>query len=546
MKHLILVQLLSLRNRILRLTLFDQSKIALFMFIAALFLTGIYAGSWRLLSYLDKVPIIGPSLTGKLLGLIFLTSFSMVVFSGLVTSFNTIFSSSDLPWLMTKPIHIRQIFIFKSLATCFHASWMVVVLLAPLLLAMGQIKKAPWDFYLFSFALLIPYLLIASMCGILIALVLMRFFPSRRTRDILFLLGILIVTVFYALFRFIEPERLVKPDGLEVVAQYLSFLNAPTAAYLPSWWLTRGIFGFLSASAPDGIFYTIMLYAVAVIALVVVIAIAGKFYFEGWAEGQVYHSRLKKDKAFRYISRGPFGALLEKDARIFFRDMNQWSQLILLGTLVMVYLFSISKLPLDTMYIQNLIAFFNIILIGIILAAVALRFVFPLVSIEGRGLDMLRSSPLRLSGVLFEKLFFGGIPLAGFGVVMAVSSALLLKVDTEIFILTLSAVIIMAVGMSTMAVGFGSMFARFDYTNIAQIESSGGGLFFIISAIFYVGINISLWAIPVQSFYQKKFLSQRIAEGYGAWIAAGLILINIIAIVIPMWLGRRSLERAER
>ena len=37
-----------------------------------------------------------------------------------------------------------------------------------------------------------------------------------------------------------------------------------------------------------------------------------------------------------------------KDLRTFFRDSTQWSQLILLGVLVLVYLFNIQALPLFT------------------------------------------------------------------------------------------------------------------------------------------------------------------------------------------------------
>jgi len=56
------------------------------------------------------------------------------------------------------------------------------------------------------------------------------------------------------------------------------------------------------------------------------------------------------------------------------------------GSLCAVYIFSIYKIPLNTIYLQNMVAFFNVGLISFVVSAVALRFVFPAVSLEGESL----------------------------------------------------------------------------------------------------------------------------------------------------------------
>src|SRR5213075_2102180 len=88
----------------------------------------------------------------------------------------------------------------------------------------------------------------------------------------------------------------------------------------------------------------------------------------------------------------PFGIvrreLVMKEVRLFFRDTTQWSQLILLGVLVMVYVFNIKFLPLRgtgmTFFLVNAVPFLNLVLAGFVLASVAARFIFPGVSLEGR------------------------------------------------------------------------------------------------------------------------------------------------------------------
>src|SRR5204863_450222 len=74
-----------------------------------------------------------------------------------------------------------------------------------------------------------------------------------------------------------------------------------------------------------------------------------------------------------------------KDVKLFFRDTTQWSQLILLAVLVVVYLFNIKALPLHRgeqvgFFYVTLVSFLNLGLAGFVLAAIAARFIFPAVS----------------------------------------------------------------------------------------------------------------------------------------------------------------------
>src|SRR5690606_14487739 len=91
--------------------------------------------------------------------------------------------------------------------------------------------------------------------------------------------------------------------------------------------------------------------------------------------------------------------VVAKEVRTFFRDTTQWSQLILLGVLVVVYVYNIGALPLYTgervsFLLVNVVSFLNLGLAGFVVAAIAARFVFPAMSMEGRTLWLLRSSPM--------------------------------------------------------------------------------------------------------------------------------------------------------
>ena len=89
-------------------------------------------------------------------------------------------------------------------------------------------------------------------------------------------------------------------------------------------------------------------------------------------------SKANADEAVR-VSR----ELVLKELRVFFRDSTQWSQLILLAVLVVVYVVNIRYLPLKgdgmTFFIVNVIPFLNLALSGFVLASIAARFLFPAV-----------------------------------------------------------------------------------------------------------------------------------------------------------------------
>ena len=107
-----------------------------------------------------------------------------------------------------------------------------------------------------------------------------------------------------------------------------------------------------------------------------------------------------------------------KDLRLFFRDNTQWSQLILLGVLLLIYIFNIKSLPIHSgeripFSLVIVISFLNLGLAGFVLAAVAARFIFPAVSLEGRQMWLLRSSPLDPQRDALEQVLDGHGAAAG-------------------------------------------------------------------------------------------------------------------------------------
>jgi ABC-2 type transport system permease protein len=128
-------------------------------------------------------------------------------------------------------------------------------------------------------------------------------------------------------------------------------------------------------------------------------------------EGGQRFAREALGQLLRLVLQQPLGTLRRelvlKELRVFFRDSTQWSQLILLAVLVVVYVVNIRYLPLTgdgmTFFIVNIIPFLNLALSGFVLASIAARS-FPAVSLEGRTWWLLRSSAMSMRDLLWQML----------------------------------------------------------------------------------------------------------------------------------------------
>lgn len=533
------------------LSAYEWTRNAAFGAVGLALLYGLHYGFWRLLTYLVGVELIGRLLLWKLTAMMFLMTLSMVMVSSLLTSLTTLYYSRDLKFLMKSPLSLRVIFLDKSLESAFFASWMIALVLAPHVVAIARVLHLGAAFLLAFVALLPPFLLLAASFGIGFTLVLLYLFPSSRTRDVVWVLSSLSLTVAYALVRFAQPERLIRPDALQVVAQYLDFLQAPTAPYLPSWWAARGLEaaaeGRWGAWARD----LGLLWGASALVYGALVWLAGRTYFVGYSGAQEGALR-RRLHAFlpllerRALGAGPVPALLWKERLTFLRDVKHWSQMLLIVGLVFVYLFSIRHLPLDSPDLRSLVSFLNVGTAGFVIASLGLRFTFPSISLEGRAWWVLRSAPVAVAQLMRAKFLFTAAPMLLVALVLGASTNAILDADRFTAWLSLGALLTVALAICAMGVGLGARFPRFNIENIHQIESSLGGFLYMAACLFYIGLTISVLALPMQMHFQVRFGNARAWDWrVAAAAAAAWLMLNVVAVTVPWALGRRALENHE-
>jgi ABC-2 type transport system permease protein len=285
--------------------------------------------------------------------------------------------------------------------------------------------------------------------------------------------------------------------------------------------------------------------------------------------GKLYHLGFSKaqegaERKIRRPLRGPVSGLLRstsptkrefilKDLRLFFRDNTQWSQLILLAVLLLVYLFNIKSLPLHSgeqvpFRLVTMISFLNLGLAGFVLAAVAARFVFPGISLEGRQMWLLRSSPLDPSAMLWSKYWMGTVPLLILALLITVFTNWLLHASPFMMAVAIATIVLYTLAASALALSFGALYPQFGTENAAQIPTSFGGLVYMMSSLSLLAAIIMILATPVTAYLRLDLYGGgRLSSILPELFAAGIVVVIVClgATIVPLRLALRRIEMME-
>jgi ABC-2 type transport system permease protein len=532
--------------------------------VGALFLVAGYRISARVLEHFVRVdPDLGRVLGVKLLTFLLLVLLSFLLFSSLITALSQCFLAKDLQLIAAAPIPLRRLFRAKLLEVASFASWTAMFLTLPIWIAYGRVFDAGVSYYLALIAVMTPFVTITAAIGLLVSVAMVNLFPARKARDLLSLVALLFIIGAVMMARVIRPERFTRPEEFANWTEYLGALSSPALPWLPSYWAARvlgevlGLYG--SAPRWDAVAW----YGSAlVVAAGLAATLAALVFREGFRSG---FSRAQEAREVRWTRhawwRGaiswasrPFPrrvrAIIVKDAATFFREPGQWSQLFLLLAVIAIYLYNFMVLPLDAAggtgyFMRNLLAFLNVGLVGLVVAALAARFVLPGISLEGSTLWMLRSSPLSPRELLWAKFWGGFLPLVVVAETLVVVANRMLHSTALLDVLSIASVLCLSAAIVGLAVGLGAIHPRFDATDGTEVAAGYAGILFMMLSAVLVVVSVTILAWPVYHSFRARWLGWNPGAGEWGGVAGGLAAVaglSMIALVTAMRRGRRSLE----
>jgi ABC-2 type transport system permease protein len=458
--------------------------------------------------------------------------------------------------MVAAPIDWLRFYLAKLLETMVHSSWMVALLALPILTAFGTVYDGGLLFPFVAMAAIVPFLILPTVVGSAATLLLVNLFPARRTRDLLSLVAVGAVASVVLLLRVMRPEQLARPEGFQSLVDFIAVLQAPSSPLLPSEWASQVIMNWLIRVADP--LPIALLWTTAGAFVVFGAALHQRFYAEGFSKAQEGANAYVQGRVWQRIVGTTLGWLpvtrrefILKDLRIFFRDTTQWSQLILLAVLLLVYVFNIRALPLFSgervpFTLVTLVVFLNQGLAGFVLAAIAARFIFPSISLEGRQLWLLRSSPLDVRALVWSKYWIGTLPLLVLAVGITFITNRMLHASPFMMAVSLGTIVCYTMAAGALALAMGVFYPQFETENAAQIPTSFGGLLFMMASVSLLGVIITIEATPVASHLRALQGGDRFTLTPELALSLGLVVLLCAATAfVSLRMALRRLEALE-
>lgn len=546
----------EVRRRLRQLWSTGRPQLLGLIFLAASFWAGVFYLFHRVLGYFLSFPEFGSILTYKLLSMVLVVFFSVLLFSNVITALSVYYLSDDLDRIVGAPVPAHIFFYGRFVETHLESSWMIVMFAVPAFLAYGVAHDAGLLFYVLAAVTLVPFTVIPAALGVAVTSVLVNVFPARRTRDMLVLLAMVGFAVLYLILRFLRPERLLHPETSAGFAQFLAELRAPASVLLPTTWATEVLHGSIAGELRGALLHLLVLWSTAAALTVISELLTMRLFLSGWTKAQqgrqARQARRVWWESLVFLLAAPLARqtrlLVLKELRAFLRDSSQWSQLVLLLALVVVYVYNFRVIPMGsemlvTFYFRNVIAFFNLALAAFVIAAVAVRFVFPSISLEGRSLWIVRSSPLHPARLWWSKFWVAFLPLAVLGQVLVLATSYYLEVMPVMAWLSSLTLLVITPAIVALGLALGAIYPRFEAVNAARVAAGTGGLVYMVLCMTLIGAVVLLEAWPVYSLFMHRLYQTPLSASVLAAMAGSLGTAAALAIVIFVISARVGVRR---
>lgn len=519
-----------------------------------LFLWGDWALFRRLFSEAARIeeatPFFALGLIQNLLTLVFLTALFILFFSALTSSIGAFFTDPDLDLYLASPRSRTRLITSRFAKTWLSATWLVLLFLCPMFVALAQQYGRGPRFLVESLLLLALALIPPVALASLLTLLLVRWFPVRRVHQIVTTLAVIALTLVVIGARMARPERLFTEVQTDDVVAVLQQIQLPQAEATPAGWLARAVV----ARAGDESHWRSDA-AIAITATLFVgsfLLVARRSWHLAWVRAREAEAPVAiggaaaQNLVDRLTRRAPprVRALLGKEVRVVTRDAAQWSQLFLMLALMFIYLYNIQMMPLEGDVRAILLAWLNVGMAGFVVAAICLRFAYPSLSAEGRSFWLIETAPVSMRQLLWIKMGVYTVPLLLLNLSLIIAANLILDAPRQLWLPTIGGSIVITTTLVALGVGMGALWPDFRRENPMEVALSLGGFAYMTLSLLYVGAVMFLFARPALRFFFRIFFGY---EEPSDWVTrvtplATALTLSLILVVAPIELAARRLR----
>jgi ABC-2 type transport system permease protein len=550
------------RNTVRSLLAGSRLRLSMILFCSVVFWFGLFAlflGGFEFIGLSDEL---FHAIFEYLFSMFFLSISIMLFFSTGIITYTALFHSREGAFLLSTPATTDRIFAYKFAEAIAISSWGFFLLGSPLMAAYGIKMKAPAAFYAMFLIYLVMFVLFAGSLGAITAIVVANIFPKRQKVVLaLAVITALALVLGLAVRLWRTPGDTLTSDWLGNVQNRLAFCQHPL---WPSRWMSAGLLASARGEWSRSGYYLMVLSAHAGLGYLAAAAVARDLYFRGYSRVQGGRSNRRRvglyaldglfHRLFFFLPR-PIRLLILKDLRTFRRDPAQWSQFLIFFGLLAFYFLNIPRLGygVQSPSWRNLVSFLNLSVTALILSTFTSRFIFPLLSLEGRNFWVLGLLPVRRAQILWGKFAFSvGISLVATAGLVFLSD-LMLGMSPVMIALHLGMVAILCMGLSGISVGLGARLPNLRETDPSKIAVGFGGTLNLLVSLVFIFAIVTALAIPCHLYFlgREHPETTTLALSHGSfrfWLTGAIVvslIIGAVGTIVPLRIGIKAFERME-
>ncbi len=494
----------------------------------------------------------------------------LLVSSGLIF-YSTAFRSDEVRLLMTTPASTSRIVLYKFQETMLFSCWGFLLLGSPMLIAYGVVTGSPW----YYFAMLLPFMLsfvcIPAAIGTLVCMLVVNWLPSIRLHAMSIggVLGAAALALLgYVLFSF-QSVDMMTPAWLD---QTLARMHYAEHRMLPSWWLSSGLLEAAHGNEHgvahawrESVLFLGVLISNALLLLVVVSAVGERVFRRAYSRLQGVSSSGRRVEA-SWLDRLAGGLtfwlpatmrlLVLKDLRLFRRDPMQWTQLLIFFGLLALYFINIRRFQGGDSLAGwiNMIGFLNLGVVGLILSTFTTRFIFPMISLEGRRFWILGTLPVSRDSILWSKFLFaccGSLPPCALLILLSDAMLGILFAHPLIALVHQIVCWTLSIGLCSVAVGLGARLPNLREASPSKIAAGFGGTLNLVISTLFIILVVAATAVPCYALLQAD--ASGAVGPFWSWGGHGPLVVGVctallagaLVTVIPLRVGFRAFRRLE-
>jgi ABC-2 type transport system permease protein len=526
------------------------------VFIGLVF-TGFFLGI-RLLfissfRFMDDLGGLSSLIISHLFALFFLGLGGMMVISGIVTSYASLYQSREVPFLLSLPATPRQIVMSRIAEAILLSSWAFFFIIIPFVSAYQAHKHLSPLFLIWAFLFAVPFLVLTAGLGALVVMAAIRWIPRGRTLltallILLALAGLVVTVTFLGRYRHAESEEVFMLTNL------VPGMKAAAQPWWPSWWMSEGIMAGSRGFWGRGLLFLLLLISNALLVLTAIEGLGAAVFYESWqrALGESSLGRRSPillaglERAAARVLPPDLRAMAFKDIRTFLRDPAQWAQSLIFFGLLGLYFFNLRAFRYNQMpeVWRSFISFLNVFSVSAVLCSLGARFIYPQLSLEGHGFWILNLAPTTPRRILFGKFVLSAAAMLLISLGLVGVSTAMLDVTAPVRLVTLGIGLAVPLAVAGLATGLGALFMDLAERNPAAIVSGFGGTLNLVLSLAYMLLAI----LPFAALFHQALLGHIAPAAFRQGIAlasAWCLALTAAAVILPLYLANRSLTQRD-